>query len=146
MTAPMPNNPFFAALAVSQSKPASLSPVQKLYSLKDEMRELADAGDIKGWREIFPRLEALLKTIKFNPNSKMEWETEIKKLELTLLLNAGDLAKRQGEDAQKKAAVAEHRGDRQGAEEWSARAKKYLSFGEHLRQELLGKTQLETLG
>ncbi len=85
-----PENRFFVLLAASQSRPVALNPIHKMHSLMGEMRKSAEAGDIQAWQEKLPRLAGLLKSLPSVSLSKLEFEMEQKKLELTLLLKAGN--------------------------------------------------------
>lgn len=145
MIAQQTNNRFLGLLAASQQKNSmALNPIQKLHSLKNEMRALAEAGDLKSWREKLPRVDQLVKTIQFDAFRKLEWETGIKQLELTLLLKAVIQTHEQAKATQNEAGLAERSGDKKKAEDLSAKTKKLVSFGRHLQEQLLAKTKLNS--
>jgi len=88
-------NPFFATLAAVQSRPKPETPVQKFQSHLRRLGKISEEGDVVGWNNHLPKLSPLAIAARILPEKDLRTRVELKKMEMTLLLQAGNKAKAQ---------------------------------------------------
>ncbi len=133
-------NRFFMALAASQDKARDESPMQVFYQCMKRLQTAAEAGDIRDWQENLNEINSLTSGLGFESMKELETRAQIKRLEMTLLLRAGNKALQEADLAQREAAVAENSGDSSLARELFAKAQKLARLGKQLHAQLLAKT------
>src|SRR5215470_16154750 len=135
-------NPFFAAMASSQTQKKAETPVQKLYAGLRGLEKLAEAGDIRGWQEGLPAVEKLASEVLASDSMKLlETQVQIKKYELTLFLKASKGALQQAQATERQAKEAEL-ADQDNSRELWAKAQKLKSLGQQFQERLSAKLSL----
>jgi hypothetical protein len=132
-------NPFFATLASVQSQPRPETPLQKFRGHLRRLEKISDEGDVVGWNQHLPKLSPLAIAAKILPEKDLRTRVELKKMEMTLLLMAGNKAKAQGEEMKKRAQEA-IRNKEANANELLTKAEKLIALGDKLHAQLVSKT------
>jgi hypothetical protein len=132
-------NPFFATLASAQSKPKLETPLQKFRGHLRHLEQISEAGDVVGWNQHLPKLSPLAIAAKIAPEKDLRTRVELKKMEMTLLLMAGNKAKAQGEEMKTRAQEALQKKDPQ-ANELLTKAEKLIALRDKLHAQLISKT------
>jgi hypothetical protein len=139
-SAPAPvMNPFFAALASSQGQAKVETPAQLFRSHLLELQKIAMTGDVTAWNQQLPRVNSFAQTANIALEEDLGTRVELKKMEMTLLLQAGNKARTQGEELKRKAREIRAEDPAQ-AKELILKAERHLALADKLHGPLLSKT------
>lgn len=130
-------NAFFATLAAVQRQ---TTPLQRFKSEIRLLEKVSERGDIRGWQEKLSNLNNLGKEAGIDPATDLETRVQLKKMELTLLLNAEKRARVEARQNEKKAAEAQMGNQPELARELLAKAQKLNRLVQQIEGQLLTKT------
>ncbi|MFO1519895.1 MAG: hypothetical protein U1F57_09580 [bacterium] len=133
-------NAFFASLAEYQVRPKQETPLQKFRNHLKTLEKMADAGDIKGWQENLPTVHVLALEADVDSAKDLNLRVQLKKWELTLMLQAGNKALQQAKELEKKANEAQIVEDEDMAHTLIEKAQRLVRLGNQLHEQLLEKT------
>jgi len=128
-------NPFFTALASSQSQPKTITPVQALREGMRRLEKLAEAGDVRAFQLARPEVLKLSEAVHSDGMKRLEIQVQTKTYECTLLLNASKGLLQKAKIAERQAKEAELINQANCRELW-ANAQKFQKLGEHFQQKL----------
>ncbi len=133
-------NPFFAALAASQERGGILTPTHSFHSRMNELQQAAEAGDISEWQERLQEVQEAKEEMGFEGLRELELRVQIKKMEMTLLLQASQNSLFQASMEEQNALLAEQNGEAGEAQAHRNKAQKLQRLGKQLQDQLLSKT------
>jgi hypothetical protein len=126
-------NAFFAALAETTK---IQTPNQIFRAQIRLVEKAAEAGDIRGWQENSASLATLASDAGIDLTQDLEIRVQLKKIELSLLMNAQRKASSQAKGLEKQATELQIAGDVNGAKDLFAKAQKLITLSLQLKGQL----------
>src|SRR4030095_13975158 len=127
-------NAFFATLA---EKTQSVQTPHQIFRSQIRLLErAAEAGDIRSWQENSAPVAKLAASAGIDMAKDLEVRVQLKKIELSLLMNAHKKASTQAKSVEKQAAELQIAGNATAAKDFFAKARKLSTLATQLQTQL----------
>lgn len=130
-------NTFFVALAASQEKSRGKSPAQVFHWAIRQLKSAAEEGDIREWQLAMENLESSKSDLALEGWKELEVLVQLRKMEMTLLLNAAKKADSDAQDAEMEAELAGQNGDDREFRELGLKAQRLRRLAQQFNDQLL---------
>jgi hypothetical protein len=133
-------NPFFKSISDYRVEPKEKTVLQKFEEQLRGLEKVALSGDLKGWQEKFPQVTASAQEASVDPSKDLHLRVQIKKLELTVMLQAASKAKIAAKHLEEEATKAQLKKDVDQSKKLLTQAQKLTHLAEKLKNQLMSKT------
>jgi hypothetical protein len=133
-------HPLFSSLSEYQVQPKETSATEKFQAELRDLEKTALAGDLQAWQEKFPQMTAKAKEANVDPSKDLNTLVQIKKLELTVMLQAAGKAQIAAKQLEGEALRAQMKKDAARSQQLLTQAQKLNHLAEKLKNQLLSKT------
>ena len=133
-------NSFFTSLSQYHVSSKDKTASEKLQDQLRDLEKVALAGDLKGWRSKFTQVSAHAREANVDPSKDLNTLVQIKKLELTVMLQAASKAKTAAKHLEEEATRAQMKKDVVRSKKLLTQAHNLIRLADQLKDQLMSKT------
>jgi len=133
-------HPLFASLSAYEVGSKEKTPAEKFQMQMSDLEKVAMAGDLKAWQERFPLVTQSAKEASVDPAKDLNIRVQLKKLELTVMLQAAGKAQITAKHLEAKATQAQMKKDVDQSKKLFTQAQRLSRLAQELQNQLMAKT------